>query len=401
MEPTEPTEPIRQMLRRDVEAGLAACIGCHECVRACPVADDTVRIADLNFATRHGGPMPPRIERFAVECFQCGACVPVCPTGLERDSMMLQLKAQLGRMPACYVDDLKHKGGHQPVRRQVEITVHNLMRRPRLKGLAGHVDKRDLKRSDVLFFFGCNIFSETGVAQKVLALADYLRLDYEVLGGLRSCCGWAHYLAGDLERAETLMRELHERIVKAGPKEVVTICAECYTALRRMAAAYGGGYTPVTCTTWIRQNLHRFPTRRLSEPFTFHDACHVTRKMGEGEEARRVLRQVGVFVEMERHGDESPCCGRYQFEANPGQLEAMRRERIDMARRAGANRMVVECVRCLESYGPVGEDLGVEVMDIVDLVYDAIDHDRGPAAQPVHFGSPIPERKGSVAPEGA
>jgi Fe-S oxidoreductase len=395
-------DAIRDMLNREVEAGLAACIGCHECVRACPVADDTVRIADLNLATRRGGPMPARIERFAVECFQCGACVPVCPAGLERDAMMLQLKARLGHMPACYVDDLKHKGGHQPVRRQVEITVHNLMRRPRLKGLAGHVDKRDLKRTDTMFFFGCNIFSETGVAQKVLALADYLRLDYEVLGGLRSCCGWAHYLAGDLERAETLMGELHERIVKAGPKEVVTICAECYTALRRMAAAHGGGYTPVTCTTWIRQNLHRFPIQRLPEPFTFHDACHVTRKLGEGEEARRVLRQVGSFVEMERHGDAAPCCGRYQFDANPTQLEAIRRERIDMARRAGASRMVVECVRCLESYAPVGEAMGVEVTDIVDLVYDAIRQEPGSAAQPVHFGSPIAQgRKGPVPAEGA
>lgn len=393
---------IRQTLKREVEAGLAACIGCNECMRACPVADPAIRIADLNHATHTDEPLPPAIERLAVECFQCGLCVPVCPAGLERDAMVLWLKTKLEQLPASYIEDLKHKGGAQPVRRQVEITVHNFMHRPRLKGLAAHVDKRELKHADTLFFFGCNIFSDTGLAAKVLALADYLQIDYEVLGGLRACCGWPHYLAGELERAETLMNRVYERIVAAAPKEVVTVCAECYTALRRMVAVRGDRFTPVTCTTWIRQKLNRFPIERLPDAFTFHDACHVTRKMGEGEEARRVLRQVGPFVEMERHGDDAPCCGRHQFDANPAQLTRIREDRIDMARRAGATRMVVECVRCLESFGPVGERMGVQVIDIVDLVYDAIRNDTGPQAQPVHFEAPVrPVREGAVPAEGA
>jgi Fe-S oxidoreductase len=395
-------DAIRQTLKAEVERGLAACIGCNECMRACPVADPTLRIADLNFATASDAPPSGAAERLAVECFQCGLCVPVCPVGLERDGMVLWLKTRMEKPPPQYIDDLKHKGSGQPVRRQVEVALHNLRRRPRMKGLAAHVDKRDLKRADTLFFFGCNIFSETGLAAKVLALADYLQLDYEVLGGLRSCCGWCHYLAGDLERAETLMEHVHGRILKVAPKEVVTIGAECYTALRRIAAVRGERFTPVTCTTWIRSNLDRFPIRRLEDPFTFHDACHVTRKMGEGEEARRVLRQVGTLVEMERHGDAGTCCGRHQFGVNPAQLERIRRDRIQMAREAGATRMVVECVRCLEAFAPAGAELDVEVMDIVDLVYDAIRKDSGPVPRPVHFGSPVASRReGPVPAEGA
>jgi Fe-S oxidoreductase len=395
-------DAIRQTLKREVERGLAACIGCNECMRACPVADPGLRLAELNHATGNEAPLPPLVERLAVECFQCGLCVPVCPVGLERDSMVLWLKTRLEKLPPQYVDDLKHKGAGQPVRRQVEITFHNLMQRPRMKGLASHVDKRDLKRADTLFFFGCTIFSETGLAAKMLALADYLQLDYEVLGGLRSCCGWGHYLAGDLERAETLMDNVYERILKAAPKEVVTNCSECYTALRRVSAVRGEKFTPVSCSTWIRQNLDRFPIQRLEDPFTFHDACHTTRKLGEGEEARRVLRQVGTFVEMAQNGDEGPCCGRYQFDVNPAQLARLRGDRIRMAREAGANRMVVECVRCLEAFGPAGEELGVQVMDIVDLVYEAIRNEPGPVPRPVHFGRPVPQgREGPVPAEGA
>ncbi len=41
--------------------------------------------------------MTPDIARFAQACYQCGACVPVCPVGLHRDAMMLWLKMRLLR----------------------------------------------------------------------------------------------------------------------------------------------------------------------------------------------------------------------------------------------------------------------------------------------------------------
>jgi Na+-translocating ferredoxin:NAD+ oxidoreductase RnfC subunit len=73
---------------------LAACIRCNLCLVACPALAAPITIEALNRQTLDG-PISPQVMRFAQSCYQCGACVPVCPVGLHRDSMMMWLKMRL------------------------------------------------------------------------------------------------------------------------------------------------------------------------------------------------------------------------------------------------------------------------------------------------------------------
>ncbi|HLW03832.1 MAG TPA: 4Fe-4S dicluster domain-containing protein [Ktedonobacterales bacterium] len=73
---------------------LAACIRCNECLTACPALDRPITIEALNRQTLEGS-ISSAVMRFAQSCYQCGACVPVCPVGLHRDSMMMWLKMRL------------------------------------------------------------------------------------------------------------------------------------------------------------------------------------------------------------------------------------------------------------------------------------------------------------------
>ena len=75
---------------------LAACIRCNECLVACPALATPIPIEMLNRQTLDG-PISPQVMRFAQGCYQCGACVPVCPAGLHRDAMMMWLKMRLLR----------------------------------------------------------------------------------------------------------------------------------------------------------------------------------------------------------------------------------------------------------------------------------------------------------------
>jgi Na+-translocating ferredoxin:NAD+ oxidoreductase RnfC subunit len=79
-----------------VRQELEACIGCNECLLACPALDEPLTIDVLNRET-FGGPISVSVARFARSCYQCGACVPPCPVGLHRDSMMMWLKVRLLR----------------------------------------------------------------------------------------------------------------------------------------------------------------------------------------------------------------------------------------------------------------------------------------------------------------
>jgi Fe-S-cluster-containing hydrogenase component 2 len=79
-----------------VQQELEACIGCNECLLACPALDEPLTIDVLNRET-FGGPISAPVARFARSCYQCGACVPPCPVGLHRDAMMMWLKIRLYR----------------------------------------------------------------------------------------------------------------------------------------------------------------------------------------------------------------------------------------------------------------------------------------------------------------
>ena len=75
---------------------LHACIGCNECLLACPAVAEPIRIDVLNRETLSGA-ISPAVARFARSCYQCGACVAPCPVGLHRDAMMMWLKVRLLR----------------------------------------------------------------------------------------------------------------------------------------------------------------------------------------------------------------------------------------------------------------------------------------------------------------
>ena len=87
-------------LGSQVDYELEACIGCHLCMRACPLPDSKlIQMGELNDATA-GGPMGDRLLRFTLDCTQCGACVPVCPANLSRMRMMLAAKLRVEVPPA-------------------------------------------------------------------------------------------------------------------------------------------------------------------------------------------------------------------------------------------------------------------------------------------------------------
>lgn len=82
--------------RSQVAEELAACIRCNQCLAVCPALSTPITIETLNRETLDR-PISTPVMRFAQSCYLCGACVPVCPVGLHRDSMMIWLKMRLLR----------------------------------------------------------------------------------------------------------------------------------------------------------------------------------------------------------------------------------------------------------------------------------------------------------------
>jgi len=90
----KPKPIILHKTRPQVAQEIHACIGCNECLLACPALAEPITIDVLNKETLTGAITPP-VARFARACYQCGACVLPCPVGLHRDAMMMWLKVRL------------------------------------------------------------------------------------------------------------------------------------------------------------------------------------------------------------------------------------------------------------------------------------------------------------------
>ncbi len=77
-------------LKKSVESDQMSCIGCNDCLLACPLPQSrTVTIAELNAAVYLPVIQQQSVFDFVASCTQCQQCVPVCPADLNRAEMVL------------------------------------------------------------------------------------------------------------------------------------------------------------------------------------------------------------------------------------------------------------------------------------------------------------------------
>ena len=83
-------------LREEVEREVMACIGCNDCMLACPLPEKRfVTIAELNAGVLAETIKAPNVAAFVSACTQCGQCIPACPADLHRADMVLWNKMKV------------------------------------------------------------------------------------------------------------------------------------------------------------------------------------------------------------------------------------------------------------------------------------------------------------------
>ncbi|HET7236640.1 MAG TPA: cyclic nucleotide-binding domain-containing protein [Actinomycetota bacterium] len=85
-----------EALQGEVEREIMACIGCNDCLLACPLPEaKQVTIAQLNHAVLDEQIASADVIGFVQACTQCQQCVPVCPADLHRADIVLYNKLKV------------------------------------------------------------------------------------------------------------------------------------------------------------------------------------------------------------------------------------------------------------------------------------------------------------------
>lgn len=190
---------------------------------------------------------------------------------------------------------------------------------------------------------------------------------------------------GDVARRlgdELLFQNLAERNINylnsLSFKRLLTIDPHAYHAIGQEYRALGGEFTVVHHTQLLNELLTSGDlsiTKAVNRGrVTYHDPCYLGRYNGEVEAPRALIAALsGEFVEMERSGMNSRCCGwggGAAFSDVPGERRVPD-IRMNEIHEVDAKTVAVACPNCMTMLEGVVQDK-TEVVDVVELVAEAV-----------------------------
>jgi Fe-S oxidoreductase len=355
------------------------------------------------------------VKKSVFMCLMCGSCdvsCKLCRYDMEPLQAMRELRAEL-------VADGNLPPGVEPILESLKVNL-NMMGEPREKrgDWAKELEVKDLTKTTakVVFHAGCRYAFDGelgGIARTAVKILKNADIDFGILGAAESCCGGRAFSMGFNDQLTHASDRLLKLWRSAGVDTVVTPCADCYYAFKRLYPEHAGSTLRVIHTTELLDELVRDGklTFKRSTPMrvTYHDPCHLGRQgekhvpwkgkekkifgqavaydpprpryngaFGVYDAPRNVINAVpGVeLVEMERIREAAWCCGAGggARETYPDFSAFTANERIEEAEATGADALVTACPWCERNFTDAVNARGgkLQVLDVLQLVEQAL-----------------------------
>ena len=382
---------------------LDACTKCGRCHEACP-------------ATASGAPLSPRdlildlrshaarsafrpgangaaligdvIEAETLwSCRSCGACMEICPVGIEHPPMIVQMRRQL-------VED-------GDMEQQLRDTLDTIANRgnsfgesPRSRGgwtAALEFPVKDVRSeaAENLWFVGDYASYDPrnqDVSRTVARLFRAAGLDFGLLYESERTAGNDVRRVGEEGLFESLAEHNLEAMAAAQQFDaIVTTDPHSYNTIRNEYPDFGET-APIRHYTSVLAEMLESGRLTVVKPLglrvTLHDPCHLGRLNGHYDEPRRVLELIGcVLVDMPRCRDNSFCCGagggRIWMPDPVGKERPAENRMHEAASLGNLDTFVVCCPKDMTMFEDARKTSGHEddfvVQDLAELVAEAID----------------------------
>jgi glycolate oxidase iron-sulfur subunit len=394
-----------------------SCGRCGRCTTVCPtyrvtrrepmVARGRIWLARQFVEGKLG--LSPTLKLYNDSCLGCQACRAVCPLKIKVDELVAEIRQNIqGTLGLNFEDKMMLKVCSHPQSFRYLIRTLDLSRRMGTTRLLPKEFRQKVRmippppphtfmdwlktqklrnaagRPKIGYFPGCltnSIFPGIGMA--VLDVLDRQGARVIVPPAV-VCCGQPHRVAGDFTECRRLAVTTMEFFLGQDVDFVVTSCGSCCHSLREFASDFRDD------PTWReRAELFAGKCRDIMEylvdvagvsmgpaslpgiTVTYHDSCHLNRRLGITAQPRKLLSDLpgARYVEMPRADWCCGAAGSYAFK-HPDIARKILAQKTEDARSIRPDVVTAGCPSCLMQlrYGSTIFDGGYDICHPVELL---------------------------------
>lgn len=320
-------------------------------------------------------------------CRSCGACLEICPVGIEHPVKIVQMRRQLVEsdqldpLLRTMLNTISTSGNSfgEPARKRAVWT----------RELEFKVKDIRQEAAETLWFVGDQASFDPRnqkVSRTVARLLKAGGVDFGLLYEGERTAGNDVRRIGEEGLFESLVEHnLAQMKAAKAFSRIVTTDPHSLNTLHNEYPEFGD-VAPVAHYTELLVELLEHGALKVTKPLglrvTYHDPCHLGRLNKRYDAPRRVLELIGCeLIEMPRNRDNSFCCGagggRIWIPDRPGTQKPSQLRVQEAAGLGGIDVFVTSCPKDLTMFEDARKTAGFEkdfvVEDIADLVAKAIE----------------------------
>lgn len=306
------------------------------------------------------------------KCTTCWACEEACLPKVGLPNMIEIARSHIiAKNP-----DLKPmneiakrvEAGHNPLNEPAEE------RFSRIKDLLP-----EKKEAEYVYFVGCMAcFRYPEIAESIIKVLKKLEIDFTVMIGDEWCCGSPIIRNGFTNLAKKLAQHNMEQFEKYKCKKIITGCSACYSTIKKDYPEMGitlnreiQHFTEFFDELRIKNNIK--PNKTLNKIISYHDPCHLGRRMGVYDPPRNLLKEIcgKKFIEMQFNREKTRCCGagggvRFNYSETANSIAIRRLEEAQFLK---IDLLTSACPLCKNQLKVVQNDNNeTEIKDISEII---------------------------------